>query len=191
MKNKLVLLYWLVILIAPEIVYSQKTFISVGGELALPSSTGLKMIAGIGFGGSIRLESSWKKHISGMATIGYLSFAKNNPYSSAPATTSEFKAIPIQVGIKYYPKEKTEIAKGFYISAELGVMRTTTHFTYAANPDFNFKESGLSVAPGLGYLFRNLESSFRLQYNLSASGFNVYYYNFRLAYAFLKRKNKS
>jgi len=191
MKNILVMICCLATLLTPEIVFGQKTFISIGGELALPgSSSGLNMNAGTGFGGSLRVESSWGKHVSGLATITYLGFAQAHPYSNTPATTARVKAIPIQVGLKYYPKERKITSKGIFISAELGLMPTTTHFTYEANPDLNFKETGFSVAPGLGYLLGNLESSFRLQYNLTASAFKVYYYNFRLAYAFLKRKDK-
>ncbi|MDZ4808341.1 MAG: hypothetical protein SGI96_08715 [Bacteroidota bacterium] len=67
-------------------------------------------------------------------------------------------------------------------------MPTTTHFDYAVNTDRDFKESGLSTALGIGYQLDNIEASTRLQYNLSASGFNVYYYNFRIAYTFIKFK---
>ncbi|MGZ5191166.1 MAG: outer membrane beta-barrel protein [Flavisolibacter sp.] len=192
MKSLFVIISCLVILLTPEITFGQKTSFSIGGEIALPgSSSGLSMNAGTGFGGSLRVESSWSKHISGLATIGYLAFAQTHPYSTTPTTTSKVKAILIQAGLKYYPREKKESPKGFFISAELGIMPTTTHFTYAANPDLNFKETGFSCAPGIGYQLGHIESSFRIQYNLTASGFNVYYYNFRLAYSFLKRKDKN
>ena len=183
MKNILVLICCL----APVIVLSQKTFISIGGELALPSSSGLKSVAGTGIGGSFRVESSWSNHIAGIATIGYLWFAKEDHFFNT-STSTTFKALSIQAGIKYYTREKKEIQKGFFISAELGAMPTTTHFDYETNPDLNFKETGISVAPGLGFMLGKIELSLRLQYNLTASGFNVYYYNFRLAYAFLKQK---
>ena len=184
----LVMLCCLAALLNPVTVFSQKTFISIGGELALglPSSYGLSMNAGTGFGGSFRVESSWGKHIAGIATIGYLWFAKETPFPGTPSTTSTFKALPIQAGLKYYPQERKEKPKGFFISAELGIMPTTTHFTNPPNPEFDRKETGLSCAPGVGYQLGDLESGFRLQYNLTASGFNVYYYNFRIAYAFLK-----
>jgi hypothetical protein len=192
MKNITVLLYWIVIQLTPMLAFSQKAFISFGGELALPgSASGLSMNAGTGFGGSFRVESSWGKHVSGMASISYLIFAQSHPFSSTPSTTSKVKAIPIQVGLKYYFQKRTESSKGFFLSAEFGIMPTTTHFTYAANPDYDFKETGISAAPGLGYLLGNFESSFRLQYNLTASGYDIYYFNFRLAYAFRKSKEKS
>ena len=180
------------LLIISAVSFSQKTIFSFGPELALPGpSSGLSRNAGTGFGGSLRVESSLGKHISGMATIGYLGFAQQElSYSGTPPTTTKVKAIPIQAGLKYYPKNIIETPKGFFISAELGFMPTTTHFNYAVNPDRIFKEAGLSAAPGIGYQLGNIEGSFRLQYNLAASGFNVYYYNFRIAYGFLKRKDK-
>ena len=191
MKNFFVTICYLVILLTPEILFGQKFFLLLGGEIAFPgSSSGLSKNAGTGFGGSLRVESYWGKHISGLATMGYLTFPQKHPFSNTPTTTSKVKAILIQAGLKYYPKEKNETPKGFFISSELGFMPTTTHFTYATNPDFNFKETGFSYAPGIGYQLGNIESSFRLQYNLTASGFNVYYYNFRLAYSLLKIKNK-
>lgn len=186
MKNILIILASF----TPAILYSQKNFISIGGEFAVPATWGLDILAGNGLGGSFRFESSWGNHVSGIVTIGYLSFAKESHYLGS-TTTASFKAIPIQGGIKYYVMKKKENPNGLYLSTELGIMPTSTHFTYTSNPEYTRKESGLSVAPGVGYLLGKLESSVRLQYNLTASGFNVYYYNLRVAYAFLKRRNKS
>jgi len=180
------------LLVMSTISYSQKTILSIGPELAFPgSSYSMSTNAGTGFGGSVRIESTWRKHISGMLTVGYLGFAeKELPFSGTPPTRTKVKAIPIQAGVKYYIQKINEPPKGFFISAELGLMPTSTHFDYAVNPDFDFKESGLSTALGIGYLAGIIEAGFRLQYNLTASGFDVYYYNFRLAYCFLKIKNK-
>lgn len=187
--KKIIIFTMLFVLSATSI--SQKAFISIGPELAFPGSFGLSRNAGSGFGGSIRVETYWSKHISGIATIGYLSFAQQElTYSGTPPTTAKFKAIPIQAGLKYYPMERKKTPKGFFISTELGFMPTTIHFDYVANPDLDFKESGLSCATGIGYQLRNIESGFRLQFNLTASGFDIYYYNFRIAYAFLKKKGK-
>jgi hypothetical protein len=187
MKKKIV---FIIILMISVRSFSQKTFFSIGPELALPgSSYSLSTNAGTGFGGSFRFEAFLTNHISGMATIGYLGFAqKELPYSGTPPTTTRVKAVPVQIGMKYYVEGKKETSKGLFISAELGLMPTTTHFNYAVNPDFNFKETGFSGAPGIGYLIGNIEAGFRLQYNFTASGYKVYYYNFRLAYAFLKKK---
>ena len=92
MKSLFVIISCLVILLTPEITFGQKTSFSIGGEIALPgSSSGLSMNAGTGFGGSLRVESSWSKHISGLATIGYLAFAQTHPFS-----TTQFNSFWIQ-----------------------------------------------------------------------------------------------
>jgi hypothetical protein len=179
----------MVLLFMPLTGLSQKTFFSVGPEVVFPGSdTDLKRNAGTGFGASVRLESRWGKHIAGMATVSYIDFPKKHHTSPGlQGTTTNVMLIPVQLGLKYYALDRDPKPKGFFVSIEAGLMPARTDFEYASNPDFKFKEDGLSCAVGLGYLLWNIEGSFRLQYNLSASGFNVYYYDFMLAYAFLRR----
>ena len=142
--------------------FSQKTFFSIGPELALPNSIGLKTNAGTSLGGSLRVEFDGSKHIAGIVTIGYLGFAqKEFAYSGTPPTTTRYSAIPIQAGVKYYTKERKETPKGFFNSAELGIMPTTIHFDNWNNPDRDFKESGLSTAIGIGYQLGKIEAGFR------------------------------
>jgi hypothetical protein len=175
-----------IIIFSPETGLSQKAFISVGGEIAIPHSGGLDMIAGTLTGGSLRGESSFGKHIAGLATIGYLFSSKQHPFSTAPATTSTYKELPFQIGIKYYIKEIGAVRKGLFFSTELGLLFTTTHFTYESNPENKIKRTDLGFATGIGYWIGKFEPTFRFQLNLPDSGFDIYYYNFRLAYAFIK-----
>jgi hypothetical protein len=187
MKTLSPIVIFFLISIYPTTIFCQNPFVSIGPELAIPgSSSGLEMNAGTGYGGSVRVESSWSNHLSGMLSLGYLVFGDATPYSTE-LTRTKVKAIVVQAGLKYYISKKIDDPKGFFISTELGLMSTNTRFTYEVYPPRNFKESGLSAAPGIGYLFRKMEAGFRLQYNLSASGFDVYYYNFRLAYAIRKK----
>lgn len=187
MKAYLKVLYFLVLMFSSINALSQKTFVSVGGNAVVPKTFGIKMVAGTGIGGSLRLETRFGKRINGIATVEYLKFAEKKSAQS----TAKFTAIPVQIGIKYYAIGKENTSEGLFISGEAGIMRTTTFYTYTSgNPDFNFKESGLCVAPGVGYQLGRVEASFRPKFNLSASGFNVYYLNYRLAYAFRKRINK-
>ena len=185
---KKVILFSLLLIISVA-TFSQKTFFSIGPELAFPgSSKSLSDNAGTGIGGSLRVESVFGKRISGTATVGYLGFSEQElTLSGTPPTKTKVSAILIQIGTKYYPKEALT---GFFVSAELGLMPTTTRFDFATNPDRTHKENGLSCAPGIGYQMGNIEAGLRLQYNLSASGFNVYYYGFRLAYSFKKKNGK-
>lgn len=182
----------MIILLSPTFLHSQKTFVSLGAELALPgSSESMQKNAGTGVGASARIESSWGKHISGIASLGYLGFAEAHPYSYTSLKATKVYAIIFQPGIKYYLQKKQERPRGFFISAEIGLMYTNTSFDYESYTDFTYDETGLSCAPGIGYQLGKIETGFRLQYNLTASGYNVYYYNFSVAYTFMKKKSKS
>ena len=172
--------------------FSQKNFLSIGPELAFPGNKKGFKDKGTGIGGSLRLESNWSKHVSGIATIGYIKFAKAYPSSFYPTYSNQFDVLPIQIGIKYFSREKKEtVPDGFFMSGELGMMFTTNHIHYTNDTEQDFKESGVSLAFGPGYQYKNLEAGFRFQFNLASTGFNVYYYNFRVAYCFLKKKSKN
>jgi hypothetical protein len=189
MKIKYVMASCLLTLFFSTMANGQKAFLSVGPELALPARYDQSHNnMGTGIGGSMRLESSWSKHVSGIITVGYLSFEEASPFSTEPTFTEQLNTIIIQAGIKYYIKEKIDLTKGVFFSSELGSMPTTKEITFTTGTKEKFKEGGLSLALGTGYQLKNLEASFRLQYNLTARGFHVYYYNFRLAYAFLREK---
>ena len=187
-------IFWTATFITPLNVFSQKNYISLGPELALPGSSKKYLQGkdkGTGFGGSLRLESNWSKHVSGTATIGYLTFATAYPYSLSPTYSNQFKVLPVQFGIKYYSQEKKEtIPNGFFMSGELGMIFTTNHIHYTNDTEQDFKESGPSLALGPGYQYKNIEAGLRLQFNLVSSGFNVYYYDFRVAYC-LKKNSKN
>lgn len=173
------------LLFIPFFGHSQNTFLSVGGEIALPSTEGLRRVAGPGFGASLRLENAWGRHISGIATIGYLWFKPRE--IDYLAATSRFKAVPVQIGLKYYFLDKSSF--GFFLSTEMGIMTTTRQVIYQnADPGLKRTHYDISVAPGIGYKIGDVEPSFRLQFNLSDTGFNVYYLNFRVAYSFLKSR---
>jgi hypothetical protein len=65
MKKRIARYYFMLILLAPLFGWSQKkTFISVGGELVFPAANYME-VGKTGFGGSLRLEHSWSKHVSG------------------------------------------------------------------------------------------------------------------------------
>ena len=172
------------IIIFPAIVFGQKTFFSLGPELAIPKSDGLKMFSGTAYGASLKLESSFSDHVSGTASIGFLASSEKHPYSFDPATTSVYSQFPVQAGIKYYISRRDRTPMGLYASGELGILRTSVRFKYAANPEFTGKDTDLGLAFGLGYLIRKLDAGFKLQYDLSDAGFKVYQFNFRLGYVF-------
>lgn len=191
-KKVTILICIFLVSLLPVMVVGQNNSLSIGAEVARPGSYSQSYNnRGIGYGGSLRFESSWDKHVSGMATASFLSFAKRSPDSFYPTYTHQVNAILIQLGVKYYILEKKKSLQGLFLSGELGSMPTSTRIVFTDGSKKNRKENGLSLALGVGYQYKKLESSFRLQYNLSDRGFNVYYYNFRFAYSFLKSKKKS
>lgn len=191
MKTDFKLLLLILLMLFSNPVWSQNTLISLGGNYASPRSNGgIDFYAGSGFGGSLRLETSMGKHTYGMATIEYFQFAEKEHYEFGKlVNTSDFSAMPVQIGLRHFigtPEER--LAKGFFISFELGIMATKTHSTYTnGSPESEFKSSGLSVAPGIGYQLGRIEASIRPQFNLADAGFNVYYLNFRLAYVVFRK----
>lgn len=185
MKKWVYIFIFLVVGFFPIIGFSQKTLLSLGGEVALPLKV-LSIDAGSGFGGAIRAENSWGKHFSGIATGGYLWFKSKD--SDFISTTTKFRALPVQVGIKYFPLDKA--VASLFVSTELGFMVTKREIiNHDSDHDFKRRYFDLSVALGIGYHLRNFEPSFRLQFNLPDAGYNIYYLNFRIAYIFLKSKS--
>ena len=130
------------------------------------------------------MEPFLSNHVSFIATLEYISFAKTSPFSASLTFTTKAKAIPIELGIKYYTIKNRGKPKGLFISAETGLIPTNTHAAFENGSRQQFRETGFSLAPGLGYLFGNIEAGSRLRYNLTVTGFNVYYYDFRIAYTF-------
>jgi hypothetical protein len=58
-----------ILLILSTGAFSQKTFFSIGPELALPgSNSGLSRNGGTGLGGSLRIEYTGGKHVSEIVT---------------------------------------------------------------------------------------------------------------------------
>ena len=171
--------------ICSTICVAQKTFLSLGPELAFPGTTeSMKMNAGTGFGGFLRLESVFGNHISGMATVSLLFFGEKQQTYITEQTTTKVTMVPLEIGLKYYFPRIEQTPKGIFLSLETGLMPVKTHFNYQNTPDNDFRETGWAAAFGAGYQFWKLESSFRFQYNLTAGGYHVYYYNIRIAYAF-------
>ncbi|MFI5152522.1 MAG: hypothetical protein ACHQET_04265 [Chitinophagales bacterium] len=190
---KILLLFILSFCIFFTVGLGQTAFLSLGPDLAIPGSfsESMKMNAGTGFGGSLRLEAVFGKHITGTATVSTLFFGKKQQTYITEQTTTAVTTVPFEIGLKYYFPRIEQAPSGIFLSIESGIMPTKTHFDYQNSPDADFRETGWAAAFGAGYQFWNIESSFRFQYNLTASGYHVYYYDIRIAYAFLRpRSNK-
>jgi hypothetical protein len=169
-------------MLIPLLASSQKAFISLGAEFAIPaidySETGNS-----GFGGSVRMEHPWSKHVSGILSVEYLQYSTREINSDFH---EQFSVLPVQFGIKYYTKEKTIYPAGFYLSAELGF--TGEFYRYDFSDPYNKIDThhdtyiGFCNTMGAGYQLGIMDAGFRFQTILSANSGITLYYNFRLAF---------
>ncbi|HSB93645.1 MAG TPA: outer membrane beta-barrel protein [Flavitalea sp.] len=173
--------YSMLLMLVCQAASAQHTYMTVGANLVLPTESGLKKDAGTGFGGSVGVETTIGKKINGTASVGYTSFAD----VETSDRVSNFKAIPIQLGMKYYALAKAFESTGLFFSADFGMMPTSVKFKFK-NGDPDYKNSNLSftIAPGVGYQAGPAEVSIKPLFNLSETGSKVYYVDFRIAYRF-------
>lgn len=112
MKKTLIVLFALFIAVT---VNAQNINLSIGGELALPMGT-FGDAAGIGFGGTVRGEYPLSDNLVGIADVGYLMWGGETiDLGGLGEITTDYSAIPIQVGAKYY------FDKSFYGLAQVGL----------------------------------------------------------------------
>jgi opacity protein-like surface antigen len=91
-----------------------KMYLGAGLEVAIPMGT-FGDAAGTGFGGTATFEMSLMPQLNGYAKIGYLMWAGKEVKSSSYTYTTDYTAIPVLVGAKYF------FAPSFYGLAELGI----------------------------------------------------------------------
>ena len=189
MKSILVIMVCCTLFYPSLSAHAQKAVLSLGPEVAFPGKTAGTQTKKTGAGGSFRFESLSGKHLSFVFTAGYISFGESKPYSYT-TTVYKVNAIPVQLGIKYYTQAQKEIPDGFFLSAEAGYIITGGHINYPNGLTQKPGESGFGIAIGPGYFHKHLDLGMRAQFNLTNSGFRVYYYNVRVAYALYTKKKK-
>lgn len=165
--------------------FSQKTFFSLGPEISFPKSHGMEMVSASQWGGSFRLETSISDHVSGIASVGFL--ASTEQQYEPSSITRLNQQIPILAGIKYYLRQRNKTPMGFYLSGELGLIKSYFLFRYDLPAEYQSRQTDLGLALGLGFLMRKLDFGFRFQYDPPDAGFNVNQFNFRLGYVFRKK----
>ena len=140
---------FIVLLFAASLINAQGKF-SIGGglELALPQGD-WSDAAGTGIGFTARGEYPFTKNITGIATVGYISFGGDE----IGGTEWSYSAIPILAGAKYYFKKSGE---GFYAQGELGFHMMSIEVDYPSNSFFgggssSTSETEFSLGIGAGY----------------------------------------
>lgn len=148
MKKTLIILFALFIAVT---VNAQNINLSVGGELAMPMGT-FGDAAGIGFGGTVRGEYPINDQLVGIADVGYLMWGGQEIDLGIGKISTDYSAIPIQVGAKYY------FDKGFYALAQVGLhmftfdaTSTITIFGSTSTSSASTSESKFGAGVGAGY----------------------------------------
>jgi hypothetical protein len=95
-------------MLIPLLASSQKTFISLGAEIAFPV-TNYSEMGNSGIGGSVTMERPWSKHVSRLISVEYVQYATReiNEYFH-----EQFSALPIQFGEILYNR-KNSLPGGF------------------------------------------------------------------------------
>lgn len=149
MKKSLIVIFALLFAVT---VNAQNINLSVGGELAMPMGA-FGDAAGIGFGGTVRGEYPINDQLVGIADVGYLMWGGETiDLGSFGKITTDYSAIPIQVGAKYY------FDKGFYALAQVGLHMFTfdatskiTFFGSTTESSTSTSESKFGAGVGAGY----------------------------------------
>lgn len=185
MKARFFIISFLTISFVSEVAYGQKTYFSLSGEVALPLSSDLKVEAGFGFGGSISLESFNNDHFVIRATTGYLSFLEKRANLDEYEYEYDAKVsmLPVQIGLKYYPKVIRKFPKGFFISGETGIMLIYKTLNFDDGTLYKALYTDLILAPGIGYQLGKFESNLRFVFEPREA---IYHLSFRLSYAIIK-----
>lgn len=119
-----------------------KTRVSAGVELGVANSNPLKDIPGnkgygLGVGVSAQAEHFFKEALSGVASIGLLSYTGRS--SGNNQKNKAYTAIPIKVGGNLYAGDK------FHVGAQVGVglnsMGGLSHTTFAYSPQIGYSFS--------------------------------------------------
>lgn len=181
----------IVIFVLPLSVLAQSTRGSLGLDVAFPGNQ-FSASTGTGIGLSGRLEHRIYQRLSVFGNVGYISFAEKTIQGtpSVPYQISnKVSMIPIQIGVKYYLFSQNGAQSGLFLSGDLGL---TLSYTSAkvnnASVDIP-NSSDFSYAPGIGYMLKIFELSYRQQF-ISGSGKSIDFSNFRIAYIFPNKISK-
>ncbi len=183
MKKIIIGISLIFVMLTPQIASSQNPFISVGAEVAFPTGN-YQEVGNSGFGGSVRMEHPWSKHVSGIMTIEYIQYGTNEFFENYK---EQFSALPIQFGVKYYTSGKEVYPAGFYLSGETGFTGEFYHVSIKwsnnnGGDEHHDTSVGVCNTLGAGYELGIMDAGFRFQTILSMNSGITSYYNFRLAF---------
>lgn len=119
-----------------------KTKISIGPEIGIATSNPLKDIPGnkgfgLGIGGSAQVEHFFQESLSGVASLGIVSYTGRS--SGSTTKNKAYVAIPILVGGNAYLGDRFHV--GAQIGAGLNSLSGASSTTFAYSPQIGYKFS--------------------------------------------------
>lgn len=141
---------------------------SVGAELGLPQGDWNDAVS-MGFGGSVRYESSINENLNWMASAGYLSFGEKDD------SGLKISMIPVLGGVKYYFNESFN---GFYAGAEAGLVFAKAELDFLGE-SVSDDETKFAFGPQIGYHLSVIDISARYFMVEDANSIGI-----RVAYVF-------
>ena len=156
--------------------FSLLTYKSNGQEFSGGLEVGIPMNKqdkyGLGVGASLRYETPWGTQTSLIIDGGIISFSGK---SNGTTSYSDWRDIPLQVGLKYYFDEPSI---GFYAFAQPGI-----HFMTVEG----ISQQNFGIAPGIGYQFEKVDIGIRVQSILGSNNDAFNFLGLRAAYIFSDR----
>jgi hypothetical protein len=175
--KKILSVLFAVLLFAGYANAQNKLSFSAGGNLALPMGS-FGDVVNFGFGATVAADYPLADKIVGTATIGYLIWSGKDFGQSGVTAKTDFKAIPILAGVKYF------VSKDFYALGQLGFHLFSTSgeskFTYLGQTmttKIDGSSTDFTLSLGAGYIIGNLDiaGSFYIISNANYLGARVAY----------------
>lgn len=145
----------MVVFVFTAITFAQKSmYIGIGGNVALPMSK-FSDYANTGFGATARGEMPLATSMTGMVTVGYLTWGGKtvgSELSGGYSYSYSYSCIPIMAGLKYY-----FTPGGFYGFVDLGLnmfsikVETKTASPYYPSGSSTASETKFGAGFGVGY----------------------------------------
>jgi hypothetical protein len=160
-----------------------KNYIGIGANLALPMGS-FSDVAGVGFGGTGTFEMEFTPNITGVGTIGYLSFGGKDFSEPGFSYSYGYSDIPVMAGIKYYFTPGIPFYGigqiGFQIfNSNYSSTITDPYFTGSYSGSASSTEFALSLGAGyeipIGKAAIDLTGTFNLISDLNYIGFRAAY----------------
>lgn len=145
------------LIIAP--VSAQRRIIILGPQLAVAYNS-LSSVASSGPGVSMKYDRFVSSHLAFTFSLDYINFTRAsgnvNPGVKLVEPSSKLITLSEQLGCKYYPWKKSD-HKGFYLSAEAGILTSWLKYYDAGKLYSSIDQTNFSYRYGFGLSSRHFD----------------------------------